>query len=359
MRWTILAVPALCLLIAGCQQNNNDEVLKKLAELEAKQKQGSDDAFKTWLMNQGQGGAMDDRVFTTFRDDMKAELEKISQSIKDTRSDNKKQIDDLDARVQKFGNIEANIGSLKTMVESLESKVKAVDPNEALKLYKDLFAKDFELQAEQKAHQAALKTIEDLKSQLATVQKELEDTKQEIVGLTGEDISKHPQYREAKRALAEAEGEAERARTDYKSLKEQYDALVEQWRKGSGSAPTDPPAATLEGEYDFVGEVNTISLMRSTGQNVMIVTVKKGRIPPINAEVLVLDARNNRLCSAKVITHYHAGDNNPDLPVDELGCQTIDAQASKPPNKGDTIVWKEPKDTPKPGSEPKGNAGGE
>jgi hypothetical protein len=99
--------------------------------------------------------------------------------------------------------------------------------------------------------------------------------------------------------------------------------------------------------------------MRSTGQNVMIVTVKKGRIPPINSELLVLDARNNRLCSAKVMSHFHAGNDNPDMPVDELGCQTIDAQATKPPNKGDTVVWKEPKDTTKPGSEPKGNAGGE
>ncbi len=358
MRWTILAVPALCLLIAGCQQNNNDEILKKLAELEAKQKQGNDDAFKTWLMSQGNGGGMDNRVFTTFRDDMKAELEKISQSIKDTRSDNKKQIDDLDTRIQKIGNIEANIGSLKTMVESLESKVKAVDPNEALKLHKDLFTKEFELQAEQKAHQAALKTIEDLKSQLASVQKELDDTKQQIVGLTGEDISKHPQYREVKRALAEAEGERDRARSDYDSLKQQYDALVEQMRTGSGNVPKDPTAVALEGEYDFVGEVDTISLMRSTGQNVMIVTVKKGRIPPINAEVMVLDARNNRLCSAKVMQHYHEGDNNPNLPVKELGCQTIDAQTTKPPNKGDTIVWKEPTDTAKPAGDPKGNAGG-
>jgi myosin heavy subunit len=357
MRWMILAVPALCLLM-GCQQDNNEEVLRKLADLEARQKQGSDDAFTKWLMTQGKAGdtADIDRRLNTFRDDITAQLEKLSKSIRDSGAENKSQIADLDSRIQKIGNIESSLASLKTMVESLEGKVKAVDPNEALKLHKDLYAKEFELQSEQKAHQEALKTIEGLKTQLANVQKELQDAKEQMVGLTEADISKHPQYRELKRTLTEAEAERDRARSDLDAKIKQYDALVEQLRAG-GSQPKEATPAPLTGEFDFVGEVDSIKLEQGTGQSLMIVNVKRGRVPPVNAEVMVLDARNNRLCTAKVVSFYHAGD-NPELPVESVGCKTLDQKATKPPNKGDTVVWKEARDESPSGAAVPGNPAG-
>ncbi len=350
MRWTILAVPALCLL-AACQPNN-DELMRRLDAIE-KQQPSSDDAFKTWLMNQSQGETgSSDRRLTAMRDDMTAQLDKISQAIKESQNANRQKIDELDSRIQKIGNMEAGLASLKAMLESLESKVKAVDPNEALKLHKEVFTKEFELQAEQKAHAAAVTEIEGLKAQLAIVEQALAKAKQDLVGLQGEDISRHPMYRELKTKLIEAEAERDRARSDYSSLDEKYQALVEQVR-GSGTLEREPSKVPST-DYDFTGSIDKITLTRSTGQSLMIVKVKTGRIPPVGTEVIVLDARNQPLCRAKVVNLYHSSD-NPQLPIESLGCQTIDQQPTRPPTEGDTVVWK----SVAAEGAPKGNAGGE
>jgi hypothetical protein len=343
-------------MILGCQdqqaREQNLKLQEELAALKAQQNKGGDDWAKVLLARNGDGDF--ERKFTTFRDDMRAELEKISVAIKDTRSDNSKQFDDLDSRVRKVGDMEASLGSLKAMIEALEGKVKSVDPNEVLKLHKDLYAREFELANEKKALQAAQNELEGLKVLLAKAQQDVEAGKAELEGLKGEDISRHPQYRELKSRLVEAEAERDRARTDYAALKTQYDELEKLLRgKGEPAAAADVEALKPE-NYDFTGGVTSITKPSAKSQSILLVEVKTGRIPPLNSELIVLDSEGKKVCLVMVTRHFHLG-GNADLPVDELGCNTIDENPTRPVTKGDTVVWKEAKKD----DEPKGSAGGE
>lgn len=346
MRWTILAVPAFCLLIAGCQDNEARQQNAKLqAELElmkSQQGKGGDDFFKTWAASQQKSEGGDaDRKLTTIAEDVRAGLADIQKKIEDGKKDSDKKIDDLDARLKKVTDLETSLASLKGMIESLESKVKNIDANEVLKLHKDLITKEAELTIEKKSREMAQAEVDSLKADLALTRQQVDTLKAEMAGLTGEDISKHPMYTKLRRDLVEAQAERDRARTDFDNLKKEHDELLA--RVGKGPTPEQPETPKSTEVFDFTGGVVSVSRgTKADAQSILIVSVKTGRVPPIGAELIIRDARGTEVCLAKVTRHWHVGDDN-DLPVDELGCTTLNERATRPVANGDQVVWIEKK----------------
>ena len=190
---------------------------------------------------------------------------------------------------------------------------------------------------------------------MATSRQEMEDLKQQIAGLAGDDISKHPQYKKLQGELRETKSELDKLKSDFKNLDDQYKALVEQI--GKGTKPDTARTPTLDrSKYDFTGEVGSVAGgTRPGAPSNLILTIKTGQVPPVGAELMVLDARNEVVCKVRVIRHYHVSD-NADLPVNELGCSTVDEKPTRPVAKGDAVVWIKPAEDSE--TQPSGSGGG-
>lgn len=361
MRWTMLGVAALCVALAGCQdneaRNQNARLQAELEAIKAQNKGGSDDFMKVWLASQSKDGSADsDKRFNTLAEDVRAGFADLRKQIDDGRKDTDKKIDDLDGRIRKVSDLEASLTGLKSMIEALEGKVKNADSSEILKLHKDLITKEAELTVEKKAREAAEAQIAAFKAELDLAKSEISTLKAEMVGLKGEDISKHPMYTALKRENADLKAELERSRNDFDNLKKEYDELLK--RVGAGPESPTPETPKASTEFAFTGSVTQLSKLRADDpQTLLVVDVKTGRVPPLNTELVVRDARGNEVCLVKVTKHYHVSE-NPDLPVDALGCTTVNERATRPVAKGDQVVWIEKKESG--GGEPRsGSASGE
>ena len=343
MRSLIVATLAVAVLFtAGCQdqeaRNQNAKLQAELDAMKSKQSGGGNDALLALLANQNKttDSAGLERKLNSFGEDFSAGMDKIGKQIKDSNDDADKRMDDIEDRLKKVSDLQTTITNLKTMIESLETKVKNVDPNEVLNVQKDLINKEADLRMEKQARAAAEAQIEDLKKQLSDAQVQVESLKTEVANLAGGDISKHPDYKGVKSDNVRLTKELSNAKSDYDNLKRQYDALVEQLKKGSNPPDTEPEP--LPKEYDFSGSVTEVSKgSRPDGPSYLLIGGLKGAVPAIGTELVVLDSKQNLVCTVKIVRHYHFSDNE-DLPVEEVGCQTVDEKASRPVAKGDTVA---------------------
>lgn len=369
MRRTLAAAVIVALFMAsGCQdQQARDQNARLQAELELMKSQrsggGNDDLIKAMLLNQKGGDSESlERKLTSNWEDTRSGLDDIKKQISESDRANTKRIDDLETRLKKVSDLEGTINTLKTMIETMESKVKNVDPNEVLNAHRDLINKEADLRLEKQAREAALAEVEALKKQLADTTALLEATKAEMIGLAGEDISKHPAYRDLQDKNRALESDKKRLEADLASVKLMYDTLAEQLRRGSNPVP-DVPAPKLD-NYDFSGSVTSVTRgARADGPSYLLVGNIRGTVPAVGTEMTVLDSKGGIVCRVKVIRLYHFNDKD-DMPVEEVGCQTVDESTTKPVAKNDTVVWvKEGKDdaakgASKDGTEPPKAAGG-
>lgn len=362
MRRMIVASLAVAVFFtAGCQdqeaRTQNARLQAELDALKAKQTSGGNDTLLALLANQnkGQDNAALERKLNSFSEDVSAGLDKIQKQMQDTESANKKRMDEVEDKLKQVSDLQATITTLKGMIESLETKVKNVDPNEVLNVQKDLINKEADLRVEKQAKEAALAEVAALKDKLTAAQAEIEQIKAEMVGLQGADISKHPMYREKEADNRKLEGELKKSKSDYENLKLRYDELEAQLRKGA-NPPEEQPKPTAD-VYDFSGSVTEVSRgSRPDGPSYLLVGGIKGTVPAIGTELVVLDPKSTLICKVKVVRHYHFNDND-EMPVEEVGCQTIDEKSSRPVAKGDTVAWIKAKEAG--GGESKGAAGGE
>ncbi|MCB9931854.1 MAG: hypothetical protein H6841_00365 [Planctomycetes bacterium] len=344
MRRMIVASLAVAVLFAaGCQdqeaRTQNAKLQAELDAMKAKQGGGNNDALLALLANQSksQDNAALERKLNSFGEDVSAGLDKIEKQLKDSDRANDKRMDDVEDKLKQVSDLQATISTLKGMIESLESKVKNVDPNEVLNVQKDLINKEADLRVEKQAKEAAQAEIVALKEKLAAAQAEVESIRAEMVGLQGADISKHPDYRTKEAENRKLKADLEKAGSDYENLKLKYETLEAQLRQGS-NPPKEQPKVETEA-YDFSGSVTEVSRgSRPDGPSYLLVSSIKGSVPPVGTEMLVLDHKNSPVCRVKVVRHYHFNDND-DMPVEEVGLQTIDEKATRPVAKGDTVAW--------------------
>jgi peptidoglycan hydrolase CwlO-like protein len=368
MRKALAAAVAVALFVtAGCQDQQAREQNAKLqAELDAmkasKASGGDDDLVKLLLADRQGGGDSGDlaKKLNSYNEDVTAGQDKLEKLIKDSDADNDKRMDDIEGRLKRVSDLETTINTLKGMIETLEGKVKSVDPNQVLDAQKELINKEADLRVEKQAKDAALLEIQDLKAKLSAAEAEVQRLNGEVATLLNGDISKHPEYKNLKAEHARLEGEVKKWESDYKSLNDMYKALEERLRNGS-NPPEEKPVETV-GDYAFSGSVVDVTRgARPEGPSYLLVGSIKagGQTPPIGTELIVLDAKEKAVCKVKVIQYYYLDDNE-DLPVEEIGCSTIDEKVSRPVAKGDTVVWIAEKKTEDAGKEPKvGEAGGD
>ena len=340
------ALAVAVFLTAGCQDNEARTQNAKLqAELDAMKAQqankGGNDAFAQYLAAQSANKDNDqlEKRVNSLSEDISAGLDDIKKQIKDADDAHKKRVDNLEDEIKQVGTIEETVSKLKGMIESLETKVKNVDPNEVLDAKGKLLEKENELRLAKEAQTKADQQITDLRKQLAEAQAEVDNIKAQLEGLQGDDISKHPMYKKLESDNRKLNTEINNLKSDYENLKIQKEALEAQLRKGAN--PPDEVTTPAPDNYDFSGTVTEVSKgTRPDGPSYLLVgSIKfKGAVPPVGTELLVVDTKNNKVCSVKVIRHYHFDDND-ELPVDEVGCQTIDETAARPVAKGDSVVW--------------------
>ncbi|MBZ0135307.1 MAG: hypothetical protein K8I27_02900 [Planctomycetes bacterium] len=355
MRRTIAAVLAVSVLLAaGCQdqqaRDQNARLQAELDALKAQKSSGSDDLIKLMIANQGEGASADStRKLNSLGEDLRAGLDGITKQISDNDAADTRRMNDLEAQIKKVSDIEATISTLKGMIETLETKVKGVDPNEVLSTHKELINKEADLRVETQAREAAEAEIATLKATVSTLQDDLKVAQAEVQALKGEDISKHPMYVDLKKKNRELENDL-KVQTDAKdALQKRVDDLEAHLKSGSNPPPEEPKVDTKD--YTFTGTVVSVrSSARAGGPSLLMVKVDSGTPPPKDSELVVLDEKRNPICKVKVIQHYHV-DNKDTLPVEEIGCTTINEAASNPVTKNDTVVWVK--------EEPKGSAGGD
>ena len=355
MRRTIAAVLAVAVLLAaGCQdqqaRDQNARLQAELDSIKADKGGGNDDLLKVLLANQNKTDSDDaSRKWTSFGEDMRAGFDDLGKQIKENDAASDKRMDDLESQIKKVSDLEATISTLKTMIETLESKVKNVDPNEVLEAHKDLITKEADLRVEKQQREAAEAELKLLKEQVETLEADLTQANKDIADLQGDDISKHKDYKKLEADLRKMKAERDLAVEARDALQTKVDDMTAQLQKGSNPPEEEP---TIEPkDYTFTGTVASVRRgARADGPSYLMVTVDSGNPPPKDTVLVVLNERREPVCKVKVIQHYHVDDKDT-LPVEEVGCATVDESASNPVAKGDTIVWIK--------EEPKGNAGGE
>jgi hypothetical protein len=365
MRMTIAAAVAVAVLMAaGCQdQQARDQNAKLQAELDAMKAQkasgGGDDLLKVLLADR-QGGDNGDlaKKLNSYNEDVTAGQDKLEKLIKETNADSDKRMDDIEGRLKRVSDLETTINTLKGMIETLESKVKSVDPNQVLDAQKELINKEADLRIEKQAKEAALLEIADLKGKLVIAEAEVQRLNGEVATLLNGDISKHKDYKALKAENIRLENENKKWQSDYDALAQKLKALEERLQNGS-NPPSEEPKPTV-GDYTFSGSVVEVSRgARADGPSYLLVGSIKagGTTPPIGTELIVLDAKEKPVCKVKVVQYYYLDDNE-DLPVEEIGCSTLDEKVTRPVAKGDTVVWITEKKPDEPSKEPKGGEGG-
>jgi outer membrane murein-binding lipoprotein Lpp len=366
MRKAIAAAVAVALFMtAGCQdQQARDQNAKLQAELDAMKNQksgGNDDLLKLLIANQqgGDSGNFDKKLYS-YNEDVIAGQDKLEKLIKESNSDADKRMEDIEGRLKRVSDLETTINTLKGMIETLESKVKSVDPNQVLDAQKELINKEADLRIEKQAKDAALAEVASLKIKLEAAEAEVERLNGEVAGLVAGDISKNPQYKDIKAENIRLQSEISRWKSDYEALAQKYKALEDHLQKGSNPPPEDTKPATTD--YDFSGSVVEVSRGRADGPSYLLVGSIKlgGTLPPVGTELFVLDAKEKPVCKVKVVRYYYVDDNE-DLPVEEVGCSTIDEKTTRPVAKGDSVVWLTDKteDGSEKSDSEKGKAGGD
>jgi predicted nucleic acid-binding Zn-ribbon protein len=345
MRWTIAAVLGVCLLmLTACQDNEARMEIQRLQNelASAKSGGGSNDDLLKLLLATREGNSPDEslnRRLNTLLQDMEAGFSSTRKAIADGRNESDQRIRALEERLARVGDFETTLSGLRSAIESLESKGRNLDPNQVLEVEREKMRLEARLESESTRRESIEAEAARLSDEVKALQQAVVEAEGRAEGLAGEDISRHPMFIDQRRKLTEAQAELARARSDFENLERKYNALLEQLRQGARPPrESDPDAPRLDPDnYRFMGNVGTVRV-RPNRPSYLIVTIRAGSVPPVDTELLVLDSRNQRVCMVRVVQHFHA-DDNPDLPVDELGCVAIDETSGKPITEGDTVVW--------------------
>lgn len=363
MRWTIAAGLAVASVVAaGCQDNEARQQNAQLrAELDAlKSKETKVDPILAAILNKDSGGGeATDRKLNTLAEDLRSYKDAITKDIAAADNADKKRFEELETRLKKVSDLESSLATLKATIENLDGKLKTGNPEETLKLQKEILQKEASLMQEKQAREAADAKITQLQNDLAAAIANANSLIEQMKGLEGADISKHPEYQKAQKEIRELKAEIGLMKSDIQNLKDANAALAaENARLGGKSPRVEKPVDA--GKYDFTGTVTMLTLAAKPGAgSMLLVRMDSGQIPPLAATMVVLDAKGEIVCKARVVRHYHRDDKT-ENEVEEIGCSTVDEKTTRPVAKGDRVVWLKDSDTVTPEKKPddKGGAAG-
>ncbi|MHC4841113.1 MAG: hypothetical protein ACYTDT_09190 [Planctomycetota bacterium] len=357
MRWILTATCAGLLVLSVTACNQNDAALRaEIEALKAQQAQSSsgndDKVIAAILAGQGKGGDTEalERKVNSLSEDIRAGVSDLKTELKTSTIESDAKLDSLEARMDKVTELQASIITLKTMIEALESKVKNVDPNETLEIQKDLITKEAELKAERIVTAGLQADIEAAKENTVSLEAEIAALKEQISGLEEDDVSRHPMYKKLKAELRDMKAERDVLKDDRDLWRKKHDELLDQIGKGATQPPEENPTDPTPKVYDFKGKVSVVtSGKRPSDPSNVLMSISSGTVPPLGAELLILDSENKPVCHVKVTRHFHVDDDS-SMPVNQLGGTTIGEKANKPVTRGDIVAWNKP--------ETEGNAGG-
>jgi len=363
MRWTIAAaLAASCFITAGCQDTEARQQNAQLrAELDAlKGKETKIDPVLAAILNKDGGGSeATDRKLNTLAEDLRSYKDAISREISTADTADKKRFEELETRLKKVADLESTLVTLKATIENLDGKIKGGNPEEMLKLQKEILQKEASLMQEKQLRDAADAKIAQLEIDLKAAIDNANALVERAKGLEGSDITKHPDYQKAQKEIRELKAEITNMKSDIQNLKDSNAALVaENARLGGKGAGVEKPVDA--GKYDFTGAVLVVTMASKPGSpSNLLVRLDSGQIPPIGATMVVIDAKGEPVCKVRVFRHYHV-DDKPENAVEEIGCSTLDEKTTRPVAKGDQVVWLKDTDAidPKKPEDKGGAAGG-
>lgn len=363
MRWTIAAGLAVASVIAaGCQDNEARQQNAQLrAELDAlKSKETKVDPVLAAILNKdGGGGEATDRKLNTLAEDLRSYKDAITKDIAAADNADKKRFEELETRLKKVSDLEASLTTLRATIETLDGKLKAGNPDEVLRLQKDVLQRDAQLAQEKTSREAAEAKARQLENELAAAIANANSLIEQMKGLEGSDISKHPDYKKLQVENRAQKAEIENLKGDIANLKTQIENLNTEVAR-LGGKPSTPDQPVDPKKYDFSGTVLGVTIgARPGAPSNLLVKPDNGQTPPIGATMTVLDAKGTPVCNVRVVRHYHV-DDKPELAVEEIGCATIDEKLTRPVAKGDQVVWLKSADSvePKKPDDKGGAAGG-
>lgn len=342
MRWTIAAaLAASCFITAGCQDNEARQQNAQLrAELDAlKGKETKIDPVLAAILNKDSGGSeATDRKLNALAEDLRSNKDAISKEIAAAESSDKKRFEELETRLKKVSDLEAALTTLKATIETLDGKLKAGNPEEVLKLQKEVLQKEAALSQEKQSRDAAEAKVTQLQNDLAAAIANANALVDQMKGLEGSDITKHPDYQKAQKDIRDLKAEINNMKSDIQNLKDANAALAaENARLGGKNAGVEKPVDT--GKYDFTGTVLVVTMgARPGAPSNLLLRIDSGQVPPMGATMTVVDAKGSPVCLVKVVRHYHV-DDKPENAVEEIGCATVDEKTTRPVAKGDQVVW--------------------
>ncbi|MEE9311767.1 MAG: hypothetical protein V3V10_05070 [Planctomycetota bacterium] len=353
MRWIYTATCAglLALGTTGCNQNDA-AMAAEIATLKAQQEQAlkaqdgkgqSDQMALLIAMNKGGDSEALERKMTSLREDIRSDIADLKTNLKSGQRDSESSLKLLEDRMDKVTELQASIITLKSMIESLETKVKNVDPAETLAIQKDLLTKEVELKTEKALTNSLEESIGEAKIAADALEAEVASLKEQIEGLEGDDVSKHPMYKNIKSELRDVKSDNRVLEADRDLWRKKHDELLKQIGNGTVNNPEpENPVKPDAKTYDFKGKVTLVRSGSRPGADTTVLTNSgSGTVPPIGAELLVLDTDGKPVCHIKVMRHYHVGDDS-SMPVNQLGGTTINEDSNKPVTEGDIVVWSKP-----------------
>ncbi|MDC1141929.1 hypothetical protein OAU50_02455 [Planctomycetota bacterium] len=348
MRWIMTASVAGLLALSTTACNQNDAALRaEIEALKAQQAQGSggdDKVLAAILASQKSGGDTEalERKVNSLSEDIRAGVSDLKTELKTATVESDAKLDGLETRMDKVSELQGSISTLKLMIEALETKVKNVDPAETLKIQKELLVKEMDLKAETAKTAQLVLDIEAAKAAATVLEAEIAALKEQVSGLEGDDVSRHPMFKDLKSQYRTAKAEIDTLRDDRDLWRKKHDELVEQLGGTKPVKPDDKPDDTTPKIYDFKGKVAVVNSGTRPGtDSSVLVSISSGTVPPIGAELVVLDSDGKPVCHVKIIRHYHVGDDNGN-PVNQLGGTTVNEKATKPVTRGDVVVWNKP-----------------
>ncbi|MBE7492694.1 MAG: hypothetical protein HS108_13195 [Planctomycetes bacterium] len=364
MRWTIAVALAVASVTAfGCQDNEarvqNAQLRAELEALKSKETGKVDPVLAAILNRDGGAGDATDRKLNALAEDLRSYKDAISKEISAADAADKRRFEELESRLKKVSDLEASLVTLKATIDGLDGKLKAGNPEETLRLQKEIFQADVALTQEKRLREAAEARITQLEADLKAALDNANSLVERMKGLEGADISRHPEYQKAQKEIRALKAEIALMKSDIQNLKDANSALeAENARLGGKGAGVVKPVESSK--YDFTGTVLVVNMgSRPGAASNLLVRMDSGQIPPVGATMVVLDSKAEIVCKVKVVRHYHV-DDKPENAVEEIGCATLDEKANKPVTKGDQVVWLKSADNiePKKPDDKGGAAGG-